>query len=731
MVIAGIVLPALLLALAVRRWVAPVRWSVIALFLALTLGFLHGAVFTSKLPVPVDEVARGYPYKAVVGEVTPRNALTNDTVKLFLPWMQVAREELFAFRAPLWNRYSFSGYPLLGNGEAAPFSPLFLATLFVPLPKQIVAMAGLKIFVALLFGYLLARRSGAGEAASLFAASAFAFSVFQTVFLYYSTTAVTAFLPAALYALLEAQDHGRRRDVVLVALVVATLMANGHPESVLHIAIGAAGVLGIDLALSKERGAWVRRFRVPVFGAVAGLALSAPAWVPVLEQVLLSSRLAELRAAGGHPASYPLTAAWAMLSPNGFGNPVRQNWGWILNYSLVAAGYVGLIVLAAFAAAVLSRVTSLRDRLWAIYGILLWLIAMGWTFVGRVFNEVPPFSISANDKLRFVALLLAVIVAGKALERVRGWVLLFGLLCAAGAIYVYAKRPDVLRPWDLIAPAAVLVVMLVPRRMTAGAAAVLITIELFVLNSGFNALVDSRLYRPRLPIVEELHRIAPDEPFRIAGLEWMFLPNASAQYGIEDVRGSDPMSYAAYTDVLRPVTVDDRSIDFDRLVDVQSPTLNDLNVRYLLTDPGVEPGDRWKSVYRGADGSIFENPAVRGRFYLSEGEGTVRVRADAPGRYRVRVNASTPVRLRSSHVAAPGWVVRGAERVAGTFLEMRLPAGSSEIRVVYRPLSFWLSVPAALLAGLFLTFRSRWNSDPPHAVSSGPDAGSSSLTNQP
>ncbi|MEO8380999.1 MAG: hypothetical protein ABI779_15160, partial [Acidobacteriota bacterium] len=229
MIFLGIALPALLLAAAVRRWVTPVEWRYVFLFLALTFAFLHGAVFTSRLPVPVDEVARGYPYRGVVGEVQPRNALTNDTVKLFLPWMQVAREELFHFRAPLWNRYSFSGYPLLANGESAPFSPLFLCTLFVPLPGQIVAMAGLKIFIALLFGFLFARRAGIGEAAACFAASAFAFSVFQAVFLYYSTTAVTAFLPAALYVVLEAQERARYRDGVLVALVVGTLMANGHP----------------------------------------------------------------------------------------------------------------------------------------------------------------------------------------------------------------------------------------------------------------------------------------------------------------------------------------------------------------------------------------------------------------------------------------------------------------------------------------------------------------------
>src|SRR5438105_14996941 len=108
--------------------------------------------------------------------------------------MQVAREELFARRIPLWNRYSFSGYPLLGNGQSAPFSPFFLLTLFVPLPKQIVAMAGLKLFMALLFGFLLIRREGASNAASIFGSLLFAFAIFNNAFLYYPMTAVTLLL---------------------------------------------------------------------------------------------------------------------------------------------------------------------------------------------------------------------------------------------------------------------------------------------------------------------------------------------------------------------------------------------------------------------------------------------------------------------------------------------------------------------------------------------------------
>src|SRR5713226_5980392 len=251
--LAGIAIPSLLLFVALRRWIRPVPWWVALLFFALTLIFLHGAVFTSRLPVPVDEVARGYPWRGVTGDVTPRNALTNDVVKLFLPWMQVARQELQQLRAPLWNRFSFGGYPLLANGESAPFSPLFLATLFVPLPKQIVAMAGLKIFLSLLFTWLFMKREQASDAAATFGAVVFAFSTLMTVFLYYSTASVVAFLPAAVFALLHAMDKQTKASIVFVTIVVATLLANGHPESVLHIAIGCGGILAIE---------WIRGFGV-------------------------------------------------------------------------------------------------------------------------------------------------------------------------------------------------------------------------------------------------------------------------------------------------------------------------------------------------------------------------------------------------------------------------------------------------------------------------------------
>jgi hypothetical protein len=699
----GIVLPAALLVACVRRWIAPVPWTIALLLMALTLVFLHGAVFSSKLPVPVDEVARGYPWRGLFGDVVAANPLTNDTVKLFLPWMQVAREEFAHGRPPLWNRYSFAGYPLLANGESAPFSPLFLATLIVPLPKQIVAMAALKIFAALLFTYLFLKREKVSDAAAVFGAIIFGFSTVMTVFLYYSTASVVAFLPAAIFALLHSIDKQTKASIVFVALVIATLLANGHPESVLHIAVGCGGILVIEF-LRRGRD-MLRRLVAPILGVAAGLALGAPAWVPVLEQVRISERFASLRNAIPVPM-LPFTAAWAIISPNGFGNPVRHNWSWVPHYVSVAISYAGLLPLALAIAAMIVRRTEARERWRIALAVILFLVAMDWTIAGHALNAIPPFNIVANDKLRFVCIFLIAIVAAKALDVSKIAMAIASAPIVLLAMYVYAKRSDLMRPVDLIGVAAILVFIFLPQRLRSWAAVVLVFAELAAFNSGFNALVDAKYFRPPLPIVDALRARAPREPFRVAGLAWVLLPNSSAQYGLEDVRGSDPMAFASYDSYLRRITAPELGW-LPLIKDANRPELNFMNVRFLFGEPDSSPGGAWRLLYRGADGTLWENPAVLQRFFARGAE--VRdLRSGASGEFTMTIVAPSPTLVESSEVLAPGRrVYIGGQRVplrhiGGTFIGFEVPAGTSDVRVVYRPMSFYGSCVIALMAVITL-----------------------------
>src|SRR5712692_10316421 len=166
----------------------------------------------------------------------------------------------------------------------------------------------------------------------------------------------------------------------------------------------------------------------------------------------------------------------------------------------------------------------------------------------------------------------------------------------------------------------------------------------------------------------------------------MLLPNASAQYELEDIRGSDPMAFESYDAYLQRFTVQEPGTWVRRVVDPERPELDFLNVRFLLVEPAVRLGGKWREAYRGADGALYENTTALPRFFSGTAE-VADLRQSAPGEFSMRVKG--PGLVISSEVAAPGRIVLAAgrrvavETVEGTFMAFRAPAGAAEVRVVY------------------------------------------------
>jgi hypothetical protein len=117
----------------------------------------------------------------------------------------------------------------------------------------------------------------------------------------------------------------------------------------------------------------------------------------------------------------------------------------------------------------------------------------------------------------------------------------------------------------------------------------------------------------------------------------------------------------------------------------------------------------WRLLFRGADGSLWENPAAMPRFF-ARGAEVRNLRSDAPGEFAMTVVAMSPALIESSEVLAPGRRVYVAGRrvplrhVDGTFIGFEVPAGASEVRVLYRPMSFYGSSVIALLTMLAVLF---------------------------
>jgi hypothetical protein len=292
------------------------------------------------------------------------------------------------------------------------------------------------------------------------------------------------------------------------------------------------------------------------------------------------------------------------------------------------------------------------------------------------------------------------------------------------------------------------------RERAALLACVLTAIELFVFTFDYNAITDRRYYAPRMPIIDALHRFAaaaPSEPFRVMGLDWVLLPNAAAQYGLEDVRGSDPMEWSDYVRFFRVAEVKDASIDVKRIADPTHIAIDFLNVRYLLTVPQANLGGKWQLLYSGIDGELYENKNFIARFFVprllrrvqksdwereiyastdfqetplvygrdlppvivNPPDATVTCRAITPTEFRLRVAVPRPALVASSQPAMRWWEVRVNHqpiqpvRVNGAFLGFWVPAGISDVTVKYRPVRYRISVGLAFFAAAGLAAISR------------------------
>jgi hypothetical protein len=322
-----------------------------------------------------------------------------------------------------------------------------------------------------------------------------------------------------------------------------------------------------------------------------------------------------------------------------------------------------------------------------------------------------------------------------------------------------------MRPADVVAPLAVaaltIAALAVPdnRRALLGAAAfVLVSAELLVLTGGFNAACDLAYYRPPLPIVEALHEHSKgEEPYRVVGQNWVFLPNASAQYHLEDIRGSDPMAWRPYLDFLELAAHPRQRHGVLRVTRFPQPVLDFLGVRYILAAPKASRPRAYTTVYSGPDGDLWHNPNALPRFFVpADVRGAVSrsqalklcrgipdfrrlavlqewtppaaldqsavrltgVRRLTASEYALDVAASAPGVLVSSLPAAPGWRVSvdGEARALlvanSAFLAVQLEPGDHNLLIAYRPQSFTASLHlfglgvALLLFVLVLTARS-------------------------
>ena len=487
---------------------------------------------------------------------------------------------------PGWQRGILVGYPLLGDPQAAVFSPATWLTLPWDAPRALTLATLLHLSIA---GWGMAvwmRLRGLSPEAGLLAAVLFALGAKETVHvIHWNFAATTAWWPWMLAGVEGFAATRRGRFALLAAAAAGLSWLGGSPQMALFGSL-VAGLYALALApgvfADRPADAALLLAAVP-----AGLLLAGISVLPVVELSRLGPR------SGG--VSYAFATSWKW--PDAWGLallvlPRAYGPGWGINF-WEATGYLGVLPVALAAAAPLRR---RGVALFLALGLLGVCLALGEGAPLRLhqlaWRLVPGYAnFRAPTRSLFVTAFAAALLAAEGLdalrfrpERARALRVLAALAALAGAAALLPRLPGF--PFDREAStrAAILAVILAAagaaftaataagfRGRLAGLAAVAIAFaDSWVLFSGMNDVAQVSALGPGLSDFRPLVPDAPS-PRRIGVLaKWGASANAPLRQGWEGALGYGPMCIERVREVLegtlddsvRPLAALDRDATF-------------------------------------------------------------------------------------------------------------------------------------------------------------------------
>jgi Bacterial membrane protein YfhO len=739
----------------VHRYIRRISWAVAA-FAVLVPWLITGrAMLTGGVYAPVDIAYQAHPLAALAGEVgieKTKSPILGDVVFQEIPWRKAVRDAVKNGRLPLWNRFILAGEPLLAMQQPVVLHPATWFGMLLPLGAAWTFEMTFTLFFALLFAWLFCRELGLSDVAAAVGAASWAFSDYVLFFLGYPLSPSVAPFPLLLLGLTRIARERTAAGAGITASALLLAILSGHSETLLHM-VAAAGVYFLFLLFSESRG---RRARAVLLAFAAGgiaLALGAVILLPHLEALphtfeyffrhswyANADRSDDLSTAVGRLAQAAIPYA-AGSSGHGDTTPGEGP----------SIAYVGSVLFPLAAVGLFSR----RRIKWAfiligLLGLALW---SRFPVVTDVVCKLPLFDIALNERLIFVTAFALAVLAAFGVERVVDEGATKGAALAAVVVLVLIvvgnvllqerlhalhTPPEYLRLQFLLSlvPLGLLAIWLIARNGRSGSRTAAVVLGLVLAQRTAEAallypVIPSRAFYPPLPLLDPIPR---DQPYRTTSVGFTFVPNVSALYELEDVRGYEAMTFRRLVDTF-PLWCVPQPVWFNRVDDPTKPFLSFLNVRYFLLPDGAEAPAGWPMLASGLGMRLLENPHVLPRAFVpahfqvepdggrrlqilqgisdfgrygvveglegrprdvwfANGRASVETLSYTPQTFSVAVDAQAPALIATSLTAWPGWRLTIDGRRAGllgynhAFLAFAVPAGRHRADLEYMPSGF-------------------------------------------
>ena len=635
----------------------------IVLSLILLVGLFFRPVLVGKLPIPADTIIGFYhPFRDLYSKNYPRgipykNSLITDPVRQQYPWKFLVISLEKNFKLPLWNPYSFSGTPLLGNYQSSSFYPLNVIFLFLPFDKAWTILIVLQTILAGLFLYLYLDYFRIHKVASFFGAFTWAFCGFSIAWLTWNTILQTAlWLPLLLLAKEHLLKKCSKKWVLIFLLAECSAIFAGHLQVYFYFFLISNVYLAIRIVqtlyknnIKKNIWKMVIKKYIPflVLGGVVFF-ITFIQWYPALQFILLSARSIDQTNWQNDGWFIPWQHLIQFVAPDFFGNPATLNYWGVWNYGELV-GYIGIIPFLMSIYAILFR----RDKKTFFFGTLFFLslIFSLPTFIAKIpyLLHLPFISSAQPTRFLFVTDFSLAVLAGLGFDyfirykknivyppMFLGLVLggLWFFVSYLGKNFILPQNLSVAKH-NLILPTIVFLVISVivfygflhkNKMIQIILLTILLLITIFDLlrfSEKFTPFSKKEYLFPSTRAIEFLQKNIGN--YRIMSTDSRILPpNFSIMYKLQSIEGYDPLYLKRYGELIAALERGKPDISppfgFSRIItphNFESRIIDLLGVRYILSLSDLS-SSKLKEVFQEGQTRVYENRNALPRVFFVE-----------------------------------------------------------------------------------------------------------------
>ena len=392
------------------------------------------------VPLPIDALAGVYhPWAGqnwgFVAGIPYKNISLTDVFSQLYPWRELAMNLLRDGSWPLWNPFSFAGYPLLANWQSAPFYPLNILMIIFGNIRGYGLMVFLQPLLAGSFMYLFLRQIKLSKRAASLGALVSAYSGFVMTYLEYATTGqIMIWLPLILFFFEKYFEKKKIHFLAFSSLCLFPVLTGGFFQPAFYVLL-IASLYWFFRVLSDSN--LKNKFLLISLGwafLLVGIAVAALQLLPTLELFGLSIRNFDRNIVEYRYGLLPVRNLITLFAPDFFGNPVTGNFWGFLQYQ-EATGYFSGTALILALTTFFSKKRDWRINLFSALFAISLVLAFDNSLSRLIYQaNLPLLSTGYASRWLLMTAFSGAILSAIALDRLNRKKLILFLLIATGAL---------------------------------------------------------------------------------------------------------------------------------------------------------------------------------------------------------------------------------------------------------------------------------------------------------